>query len=174
MGKVTDIPIGTYNCVIVLTESKVEFPINLNYINFLGKVDTKTLEYISDSEDGYEESTLPTINDLLASGQAKDRPIVRQYDVDNIKGFTNGCRNVKDFKEPNFKKIAKEFRDNGFDVTVEALQHNFYAWVSDEKSGYRDLVNDYHLFTPCGCNPLSFRATELCPYFADWQTTYSA
>ena len=49
-------------------------------------------------------------------------------------------------------------------------------WVGVEptlllKSGYRDEKNGYHLFTPCGCNPLSFRVSSLEPEL-DWQITY--
>ena len=43
--------------------------------------------------------------------------------------------------------------------------------MGDLKSGYRDEKNGYHLFTPCGCNPLSLRATSLEKEL-DWQTTY--
>lgn len=55
--------------------------------------------------------------------------------------------------------------------TREAVLHNFRAWSGDLKSGFRDDRNGYHLFTPCGCNPLSFRATSLEPEL-DWQKTY--
>jgi hypothetical protein len=67
--------------------------------------------------------------------------------------------------------IRKEFIDNGFNITMEALRHNYEAWCCDLKSGYRDEENGYHLFSPCGCNPLSFRASEL-NYGCTWQTTY--
>ena len=42
----------------------------------------------------------------------------------------------------------------------------------DYKSGYCDDTNNYHLFTPCGCNPLSFRATSLPTQCGYWQYTY--
>ena len=67
----------------------------------------------------------------------------------------------------------KEFKDNGLNVTKEAIMHNYQAWRFDEKSGYRDEENNYHLFSPCGCNPLSFRATTLHEKCADWQHTYT-
>lgn len=67
--------------------------------------------------------------------------------------------------------IQKEFIDNGFNVTMEALRHNYEAWYYDLKSGYRDEENGYHLFSPCGCNPLSFSASELIEG-NDWQITY--
>lgn len=172
MGKVTDIPMGSYNMLIVLTEKNVEFPINLAYITFMGKVNTDTLEYLKMGDKGYKECTWPTINDLIEDGKAVRKPYGKEYDID-VRGF-NGCRSVNPSNVPNFRKIQKEFKDNGFNVTIEALEHNFSAWLGDLKSGYRDEENGYHLFTPCGCNPLSFRASELHPQFEDWQITYEA
>lgn len=67
--------------------------------------------------------------------------------------------------------IQEEFVKNGFAVTMEALQHNYDAWCCDMKSGYRDEENRYHLFSPCGCNPLRFSASELIEG-ERWQTTY--
>lgn len=82
-------------------------------------------------------------------------------------------------ENPNFgenvaKSVANRFKKQGFNVTVEALMHNYHAWLDDMKSGYRDEENGYHLFTPCGCNPLSFSATTLHDLCKDWQTTYEA
>lgn len=68
--------------------------------------------------------------------------------------------------------VLDTFSDNGFNVTEEAVMHNFNAWYNDFKSGYRDDENGYHLFTPCGCNHLSFRCTSLHETAKDWQTTY--
>ena len=45
------------------------------------------------------------------------------------------------------------------------------AWSLGGKSGYRDDANGYHLFTPCGDNPLCFRLSTLDKRL-DWQTTY--
>ena len=75
--------------------------------------------------------------------------------------------------EGKIKKIIAEFRENGFNITREAILHNYKAWRYDMKSGYRDEENNYHLFSPCGCNPLSFRATTLHKNCADWQHTYT-
>lgn len=67
--------------------------------------------------------------------------------------------------------VQDEFYKHGFDVTLEAIAHNYEAWCRDLKSGYLDEENRYHLFTPCGCNMLSFRASEYVG--KDWQTTYT-
>ena len=69
--------------------------------------------------------------------------------------------------------MIKEFKDNGLNVTKEAIMHNYQAWRFDQKSGYRDEDNGYHLFTPCGCNPMSFRASSLHTKCEDWQQTYT-
>ena len=78
----------------------------------------------------------------------------------------------KKLKSEVFESMVDEFAQAGFNVTWEALYHNYAAWLCDMKSGYRDEKNGYHLFTPCGCNPLSFRATKLTNDCNDWQTTY--
>lgn len=57
-------------------------------------------------------------------------------------------------------------------VIEDAIKHNFNAYLMDMKSGFRDEINGYHLFTPCCHNPLSFRLTTLNKN-CDWQTTYT-
>ena len=37
----------------------------------------------------------------------------------------------------------------------------------------RDDGNGYHLFSPCGCNPLSVRLSTLHDLCSDWQVTYT-
>ena len=71
----------------------------------------------------------------------------------------------------NVKEIIKEFKEHGFNVTEKALRHTYDAWRDDFKSGYADVENGYHLFTPCGCNPLSFMVSEY--EGKDWQITYT-
>ncbi len=68
--------------------------------------------------------------------------------------------------------IIAEFKANGFNVTEEALLHNYEAWQSDLKSGYLDEENGYFLFSACGCNPLYFYAEEING--KDYQKTYTA
>lgn len=70
------------------------------------------------------------------------------------------------------QQVRKEFSKLGFKVSERAIMHNYNAWAHDYKSGYRDDGGGYHLFTPCGCNPLSFRLTALSDDSKDWQTTY--
>ena len=68
---------------------------------------------------------------------------------------------IADAPEIDAKAIAEQFKANGFNVNVEAILNNFNAWRSDYKSLFRDDENGYLLFTPCGCNPLSFDCEEL-------------
>ena len=70
-------------------------------------------------------------------------------------------------------RIVKFFNGNGYAVSRDAVEHNFNAWLHDMKSGYRDDQHGYHLFTPCGCNPLSMRLSTLHTLCEDWQTTYT-
>ena len=70
----------------------------------------------------------------------------------------------------DYEILIARFNEQGWKVTKEALEHNFWAWKADRKSGYRDDENGYFLFTPCGCNKLSFTATEI----KDDHKTYEA
>lgn len=112
--------------------------------------------------------------------------------TDNVEGLTTlnqlkeemGAKNVncyetcdmdfgwKPLSEAQVMQLVRDFKKNGFNVTARAIYHNMSAWSADMKSGYRDDTNGYHLFTPCGCNPLSFRASSLHELCEDWQTTY--
>ncbi len=72
------------------------------------------------------------------------------------------------------EEVQDFFARHGYNVTEDAIRHNFEAWKEDFKSGYRDEKNGYHLFTPCGCNPLAFRLSTLDEDYEDWQETYRA
>lgn len=60
--------------------------------------------------------------------------------------------------EFNEAQVREAFVAQGFIVTEEALQHNFNAWVDDQKSGYADSEHDVYLFSGCGANRLFFLA----------------
>ena len=70
-------------------------------------------------------------------------------------------------------RIVGFFKGKGYSVTREAVEHNINAWMRDSKSGYRDDGNGFHLFSPCGCNPLSVRLSTLHDLCSDWQVTYT-
>ena len=86
--------------------------------------------------------------------------------------FIKGAENNRHFQEFDVNNVIREFVENGFNVTEEAIVHNWDAWKDDYKSGYKDERNGYFLFTPCGCNALRFEACELTG--EDWQHTYEA
>lgn len=120
-------------------------------------------------QDAEDHPELKDYNDLIREGRIEERTIYREYDVcpQNVPDrFSDRHLTARDFD-----RIIKEFAQHGFKVTREALRHNYSAWLGSLKSGYRDEANGYHLFTPCGGNPLSFRATSLDDRL-DWQTTY--
>ena len=132
--------------------------------NYDAKVDLEEETFCSCCEKEYSNIELPTFNELVDKGIVKEVSCIeRSYDV-YPEDF--------DLSEQDYLDIIKEFEKNGFNVTLEALKHNYRAWFFDAKSGYRDEENGYHLFSPCGCNPLSFRATTLHKQCEDWQTTY--
>lgn len=79
---------------------------------------------------------------------------------------------VYDHKKKYVNKIHKFFKEQGYDVDKEDIKHNIDAWCKDYKSGYRNSDKGYHLFSPCGCNPLSIRLTTLHQLCDDWQITY--
>lgn len=135
-------------------------------LRYDAKVDLENMMFISIAErEEYKNSTLPTINDLFYKGfMSEGTCIEREYKI-----FLPHKRSLS---EQDFKDIKKEFAENGFNVTIHALKHNYIAWLCDMKSGYRDEKHNYHLFSPCGCNPLSFRASTLHPQCEDWQQTY--
>ena len=130
------------------------------------KVDIVNKKYVRRYDEGYKDCELPTFNDLYANGTLTKEGtcIEREYAI-QIRKYN--------LTDKDIDKIIKEFKENGFNVTREAINHNYDAWCIDYKSGYRDEENNYHLFSPCGCNPLSFRATTLHEKCSDWQHTYT-
>ena len=112
----------------------------------------------------YGESCAMTLNILAANGIGREVHCYDEYDIDL--GW------IKTISDDRVRKIQKEFAKNGFNVTEKAILHNYACWKGDFKSGYRDDENGYHLFTPCGHNPFSLRATTLVEGL-DWQDTYA-
>ena len=113
-------------------------------------------------EEDFRDKTV-TLNALIANGLGKE---VFCYDEWDIYEDEIGDVNCIDLEE-----VAEKLAAKGVTVSVEGLAHNLRAWWSDMKSGYRDEKNGVHIFTPCGCNPLSFRVTTL-EEGLDWQDTY--
>lgn len=118
-------------------------------------LDIENKRYSIDKVKGYK-----TINQLNAEGTniefkypylTIETPIYNKFDIDDVILF---------------------FKKRGFNVSEKAIKHNYNAWKNDFKSGYRDEKNNYHLFTSCGCNPLSFTLTTLHKTAIHWQSTY--
>lgn len=107
-----------------------------------------------------ENDALPTLNDLLKEGLVTVENDYREYEV-FPEGFDDRFT-APPMTGKRIRAIIDEFREHGFNVTRDAIIHNFKAWSDDLKSGFRDEANGYHLFSPCGCNPLRFSATSLC------------
>lgn len=114
--------------------------------------------YFADSKSGRE---FPTLNELTRNKVLK---ICYDYKIVDLR--------YKCYpKKISIERIQKFFKEQGYNVTEEAIKHNFSAYSYGMKSGYRDEENDYHLFTPCNLNPLTFSLTTLSK-FTNWQTTY--
>lgn len=118
-----------------------------------------------------ENDALPTLNDLLKKGLVTEENDYREYEV-FPEGFDDRF-SAPPMTGARIRAIIDEFRKHGFNVTRDAIIHNYRAWYDDLKSEFRDEANGYHLFSPCGCNPLRLSATSLCEDLS-WQDTYSA
>ena len=110
------------------------------------------------------DGKVTTLNDIILNKEGKDVYPYKSYSV-NLKF-------PEDLTIDDVRNIKNKFAKKNFHVTEHAILHNFFAWKEDYKSGYRDEENGYHLFTPCGCNPLSFTATTLTYGEEYWQETY--
>ena len=68
------------------------------------------------------------------------------------------------------KEAAEIAQKIGLDLPEEAFAKNFDAWKNDYKSGH--IYGDFHIFSPCGCNPLRFSVS--LNVGLDWQKEYFA
>ena len=119
-----------------------------------------------EGEQGYEK----TLNGLIAAGLAERKEV---HCYDEVEYSEDVYPDTIKLTKAKINAIVKFFKEKGYNVQSSAVEHNIFAWFSDEKSGYRDEKNGYHLFSPCGCNSLSIRLSTLHPLCEDWQTTYT-
>lgn len=68
------------------------------------------------------------------------------------------------------KEAAEIAQKIGLDLPEEAFAENFDSWKNDYKSGH--IYGDFHIFSPCGCNHLSFYVS--LNVGLDWQKEYFA
>lgn len=98
---------------------------------------------------------------------------MKNYTVELQERGFDGCHSDHPaFSENLITDVICEFAEQGFEVSRAALLHNFEAWQSDQKSGYRDEQNGVFVFSPCGCNPLRFYVEELDENIT-YQKTYT-
>lgn len=105
-----------------------------------------------------------TMNNLRREGKGDTVYCYDEYDIDL--GFPKTMTIRRSIR------LAQEFKKHGFNVSSAAIMHNFEAWKAGGKSGYRDDERGTHLFTPCGCNAFSLRATTLEECCKEWQISY--
>lgn len=83
-----------------------------------------------------------------------------------------GARNNDYSVKLNYEAIISAMNDKGYNVTEEALKHNFEAWESGCKAGFKDVANGYFLYTAGGANQLYFDVEPLNG--ESYQQTYIA
>lgn len=127
------------------------------------KIDLTNKVYYTEVSSNSKYAKLPTLSDCVDNGE-----LIEKYSYETIRYMPKKVTNREIIKE-----TLDFFNTKGFKVTEEAIKHNLAAYDRDEKSGYRDEKNGYHLFTPCCCNPLAFTVTTLSTLSRDWQNTYS-
>lgn len=66
--------------------------------------------------------------------------------------------NFMAYKAACLPAIAAQFAKKGVNVTADELDHNYMAWRGDYKSQIVTADKKHAIFTPCGCNDLSFTA----------------
>ena len=107
-----------------------------------------------------------TLNEIIKSGLGKE---VYPYDY-----YDMYVGEIKTLSKSRRKEIIETFKEQGFNITMEALDFVFSAWHDGCKVGYRDSINGYHLFAPSGdCNPFTLHITSLVDMCSDWQKTYT-
>lgn len=156
------------------------------FIRYDDKFNMDDGTYCSSSDNEYESFDGLTLNELRAQGFIEDWYPYKKFDIDNILppicSLSLTATDEDDEEVYNrvlgnldinglIVKIQQQFKENGYDVTLAAIKHQFEMWSCDCKSGYRDDERGYHLFTPCGHNPFSIRLTTLHK-LCDWQITY--
>lgn len=129
--------------------------------DFDAKFDFENGVYYPICDEEYAKVDFPTLNDLKKAGELSE--VSDDYVI---------TPSHKTMTEERVAEIIEEFRLNGYNVTEEAIVHNWRCWNSDLKSGFRG--EDFFLFSPCGCNPLRFVACHLHEADASWQKTYEA
>lgn len=159
MRNLCDIEIGSATQYAEI-DGGFTFPFNYHNVNYSSRIDIKGKTYARErDEDGKD---FPTVTELVEGGR------MRLFDYKKTICYEPSVQT-----DPDFDEIVAYFKKGGLNVSREALEHNYNAWRCDLKSGYRDEANGTFVFTPCGCNSLSFTVTELCDRYG-WQETYEA
>ena len=132
-------------------------------------IDLETMTYdIREADESKGEVSLNSLDRAVIAGEVKCYDECEYHRDIYPEAFT-----CPEQERLEIDRIEAFFKDNGYNVSREAIEHNFNAWLDDMKSAYRDEANGYHLFSPCGCNQLSMRLSTLHKLCDDWQQTYT-
>ena len=138
MKELNTIVRSNHNRYFRTPDKSISFPLNLGKLDYMTPIDLEHGRYAERvAYRKYEECDYPDINTLINQGKLIECRYSEEYEV-NTNKFPRRCP---------YKKIIEEFKANGFNVTREAIKHNYEAWSVDCKSGYRDEENNYFLFT---------------------------
>lgn len=128
------------------------------------KYDMANGVYYPTTDPEFKQVDFPTLNELVKNGVVSE--------VDNSYSISReSWKRNHEITQEEIGEICSEFRANGYNVTEEAIRHNFGAWTADLKSGY--LGDDFFLFSPCGCNSMEFCAEHIYED-SSYQHTYVA
>lgn len=106
-------------------------------------------------------TTKPTRRSIDRKAKALDEQFFCNADTDElVVSVSKGEARVFPQDWITMAEILDAFRNAGFEVTEEALWHNYNAWHADMKSNFVQ-ENGLQIFTPCRCNPLSFWARKV-------------
>ena len=149
---------------VVKTGMKIPL-FDIDEILFSTKVNLTSNTYINPRDTGYIDFRLPTVADLIRSGEMVCGSYLRRHTVE-LEHFRAHLDNK------TIEKIISQFKENGFPVSRRAIEHNYGNWLCQMDSGYRGA--NYHLRTYSDPNygSIMFEATSLSSFCVDWQQTY--
>jgi hypothetical protein len=149
---------------VVKTGMKIPL-FDIDEILFSTKVNLTSNTYINPRDTGYVDFRLPTVADLIRSGEMVCGSYLRRHTVE-LEHFRAHLDNK------TIEKIISQFKENGFSVSRRAIEHNYGNWLCQMDSGYRGV--NYHLRTYSDPNygRIMFEATSLSSFCVDWQQTY--
>lgn len=166
MKKLSEIRRKRAQDYVQVVKTGIKIPLfDVDEILYSTKINLTSNTYINPKDAGYADFRLPSVADLIRTGEMVCGSYLKRYTVE--------LTNFKAYLDDEMKeKVISQFRENGFSVSRRAIEHNYGKWLCQMDSGYRGA--NYHLRTYCDPNysRIIFEATSLSSFCADWQQTY--